>query len=196
MTLILLAISLTIALCVIAYNFAIYALPFMVGLTAFQYVYGMEAGFLLSALAALGAALLSVALVIAVVGFAKNPALRLIALAVFAVPAMIAGYALVHGVTKNFDDSAPVCTVGLPASCSEEWRSHRCNGQGLRSAFPRCGSRSSADTLPALARSPLSASFPSVSWRPRTPSCSPAVQFTRSHLRPTGWNNAIHPGAQ
>lgn len=105
MTLILLAISLTIALCVIAYNFAIYALPFMVGLTAFQYVYGMEAGFLLSALAALGAALLSVALVIAVVGFAKNPALRLIALAVFAVPAMIAGYALVHGVTKNFVDS-------------------------------------------------------------------------------------------
>lgn len=76
MTLILLAISLTIALCVIAYNFAIYALPFMVGLTAFQYVYGMDAGFLLSALAALGAALLSVALVIAVVGFAKNPALR------------------------------------------------------------------------------------------------------------------------
>ncbi|RIA37323.1 hypothetical protein DFR49_3205 [Hephaestia caeni] len=98
MTLILLAISLTIALCVIAYNFAIYALPFMVGLTAFQYVYGMEAGFLLSAL-------LSVALVIAVVGFAKNPALRLIALAVFAVPAMIAGYALVHGVTKNFVDA-------------------------------------------------------------------------------------------
>lgn len=36
MTLILLAISLSIALCVIAYNFAIYALPFMVGLTAFQ----------------------------------------------------------------------------------------------------------------------------------------------------------------
>lgn len=105
MTLILLAISLTIALCVIAYNFAIYALPFMVRLTAFQYVYGMEAGFLLSALAAIGAALLSVALVIAVVGFAKNPALRLIALAVFAVPAMIAGYALVHGVTKNFFDS-------------------------------------------------------------------------------------------
>lgn len=105
MTLILLAISLTITLCVIAYNFAIYALPFMVGLTAFQYVYGLEAGFLLSTLAAIGAALLSVALVIAVVGFARNPALRLFALAVFAAPAMIAGYALVHGVTKNFVDS-------------------------------------------------------------------------------------------
>ncbi|MDH0369850.1 MULTISPECIES: hypothetical protein [Hyphomicrobiales] len=105
MTLILLAISLTIAMCVIAYNFAIYALPFMVGLSAFQYVHGMEAGFLMSGLAAIGAALLSVALVIAVVGFAKNRALRLIALAVFAIPATIAGYALVHGVTKNFIDS-------------------------------------------------------------------------------------------
>ena len=105
MTLILLAISLTIAMCVIAYNFAIYALPFMVGLSAFQYVHGMEAGFLMSGLAAIGAALISVALVIAVVGFAKNPALRLIALAVFAIPATIAGYALVHGVTKNFIDS-------------------------------------------------------------------------------------------
>ena len=105
MTLILLAISLTITLCVIAYNFAIYALPFMVGLTAFHYVYGMEAGFLMSGFAAIGTAVLSVALVIAVVGFAKNPALRLTALAIFAIPATIAGYALVHGVTKNFIDS-------------------------------------------------------------------------------------------
>lgn len=106
MTLILLAISLSIAMCVIAYNFAIYALPFMVGLTAFRFVYAADAGFLLSGIVAAGAALLSVGLVIAVLGFAKNPALRLIALAVFAVPATIAGYALVHGVTKNAIDSA------------------------------------------------------------------------------------------
>lgn len=106
MTLILLAISLTIALCVLAYNFAIYALPFMVGLTAFQYAYGAHAGFLMSGLAAIGAALASIALVIAVVGFAKNPALRLVALAIFAIPAAIAGYALVHGITKNMIDSA------------------------------------------------------------------------------------------
>ncbi|MVA27369.1 hypothetical protein V6582_21520 [Agrobacterium vitis] len=111
MTLILLAISLMITLCVIAYNFVIYALPFMAGLTAFQYVCGMEAGFLMSGLAAIVAALLSVALVVAVIGFAKNPGLRLIALAVFAVPAMIAGYALVHGVTKNFVDSAIVLNL-------------------------------------------------------------------------------------
>lgn len=114
MTLLLLAISLTITLCVIAYNFAIYALPFMAGLTAFHYVHGMETGFLMSGLAAIVAAVFSVALVIAVIGFAKNPGLRLIALAVFAVPSMIAGYALVHGVTKNFVDSAIV--LNLPGA--------------------------------------------------------------------------------
>lgn len=105
MTLILLAVFLSITACVLAYNFAIYALPFMVGLSAFQYVYASDAGFLMSGLAAIGAALLSVALVIATLGFARNPVLRLAALAIFAVPAAVAGYALVYGVTKNAVDS-------------------------------------------------------------------------------------------
>lgn len=106
MTLILLAVSLSIMACVLAYNFAIYALPFMVGLSAFRYVYASEAGFFMSGLAAITAALLSVGLVIAVLGFARNPALRLIALTIFAVPAAIAGYALVYGITKNAMDSS------------------------------------------------------------------------------------------
>lgn len=105
MTLVLLAISGTIVLCVLAWNFAIYALPFMVGLTAFQWAYGAEAGLLLSSLAALAGALLSIGAVIAVLGFARNPFLRLAALGVFAVPAAIAGYALIFGVTKNLVDS-------------------------------------------------------------------------------------------
>ncbi|WP_418459305.1 hypothetical protein ACNT8L_10875 [Brucella intermedia] len=104
MSLILLAISLMIAFCIFAYNLAIYALPFMVGLSAAQYTWGAGGGILLSGLAAIGAALVSIGLVIAVLGFARNPALRLIALAVFAVPAVIAGYALVHGVAKNAID--------------------------------------------------------------------------------------------
>jgi len=105
MTLILLAVSLSIMACVLAYNFAIYALPFMVGLSAFQYVYASDAGFLMSGLASIGAALLSVALVIAILGFVRNPALRFVALAIFAVPAAVAGYALVYGITKNAVDS-------------------------------------------------------------------------------------------
>ena len=105
MSLILLAISLTIMLCIIAYNLAIYALPFMVGLSAAQYAWAAGAGIFMTGFAAVGAALVSIALVIGILGFARNPALRLIALAIFAVPAAIAGYALVHGVTKNAIDS-------------------------------------------------------------------------------------------
>ena len=106
MTLILLAISLTITACVIAFNLAIYALPVMAAITAAQYAWGAGTGVLLSGLAGVGAALLSIVLVIAVLGFARNPILRFIALALFAVPAIIAGYALVYGITKNSIDSA------------------------------------------------------------------------------------------
>lgn len=105
MTLILLAISLTIAACVIAYNLAIYALPVMAAITAAQYAWGTGAGVLMTGFAAISAAFLSIALVIAVLGFAKNPVLRIIALVVFAVPAIIAGYALVYGITKSAVDS-------------------------------------------------------------------------------------------
>ncbi len=111
MSLILLAISLTIMLCIIAYNLAIYALPFMVGLTAAQYAWAAGAGLFMTGFAAIAAALGAIARVIGVLGFAKNPALRLIALAIFAVPAAIAGYALVHGVTKNAVDSAIVLNL-------------------------------------------------------------------------------------
>ena len=60
MTLILLAASLTVTLAVIAWHLAIYALPVMTAITAFQYVHGAGAGFLMSVVAALGAALASV----------------------------------------------------------------------------------------------------------------------------------------
>jgi hypothetical protein len=111
MTLILLAISLTIAFCMLAYNLAVYALPFAAGLIAFQYVYAAGASFFMSGLAAIGAALGSIALVIAVVGFAKNPALRLVALAIFAIPAAVAGTALVHGIAKHMIDGGLVLNL-------------------------------------------------------------------------------------
>ncbi len=111
MTLILLAISLTIMLCIIAYNLAIYALPVMVAISAAQYAWAGGAGIFMSGFAGAGAALLSIALVIGILGFAKNPTLRVIALAMFAIPAAIAGYALMHGVTKNAIDSTVVLNL-------------------------------------------------------------------------------------
>ncbi len=113
MTLILLAVFLTITFCIIAYKLAIYALPFWVGLTAGQYMWATDAGVVMSGLAAIVAALLTIGLVIAVLGYAKNPILRLIALAIFAVPAMIAGYAVVHGTAKHAIDS----TIALNLLC-------------------------------------------------------------------------------
>lgn len=104
MTLILLAVFLTILFCTVAYHLAIYALPFWVGLTAAQYTWATGAGIVMSGLTAIAAALLSIVVVILVLGFAKNPILRLIALAVFAVPATVAGYALMHGIAKNAID--------------------------------------------------------------------------------------------
>ncbi|ALG90000.1 MULTISPECIES: hypothetical protein [Actibacterium] len=101
MSLVLLAISLSIALGLLAFRFAIFALPVMAGTAAFLQVHGGGAGFGLSFLAGLAGAAASVALVIAILGFARNPFLRLGALGLFAVPAAVAGYALAHGVAKH-----------------------------------------------------------------------------------------------
>lgn len=106
MTLILLAILLAAAVCVIAWYLAIWALPVMVFVETFSFIHATETGFLLSALAAATAALLSVALVLAVLFKAKNPLLCLTARAVFVIPAIIAGYAIVHGVTHDAIESA------------------------------------------------------------------------------------------
>lgn len=106
MILILLALMLTAVACVIAWYLAMWALPVMVFVETFSFIHATEAGFLLSVLAAAAMALLSVGLVLAVLFKAKNPILCLLARAVFVIPAMIAGYAVVHGVTHDAIESA------------------------------------------------------------------------------------------
>ncbi|UFS67402.1 hypothetical protein LO749_14935 [Paracoccus denitrificans] len=106
MILILLAVMLTAALCVIAWYLATWALPVMVAVETFRFIHATEVGFLLSALAAAATALLSVALVLLVLFKARNPILCLLARAVFVIPAMIAGYAVLHGVTHDAIESA------------------------------------------------------------------------------------------
>ena len=111
MSLVLLAISLSIALGVLAFRFAVFALPVMAGIAAFLQVHGGGAGFGLSFLTGLAGAALSVAFVIAILGFARNPFLRLGALGLFAVPAAVAGYALAHGVAKHALDPGVMLTL-------------------------------------------------------------------------------------
>ncbi|MEM9230780.1 MAG: hypothetical protein AAGB10_14360 [Pseudomonadota bacterium] len=108
MSLVLLAISLSIALGVLAFRFAVFALPVMAGIAAFLQVHEGGAGFGLSFLAGLAGAALSVMFVIAILGFARNPFLRLGALGLFAVPAAVAGYALAHGVAKHAPCPSPL----------------------------------------------------------------------------------------
>lgn len=110
MSLVLLAISLSIALGVLAFRFAVFALPVMAGIAAFLQVHEGGAGFGLSFLAGLAGAAVSVALVTAILGFARNPFLRLGVLGLFAVPAAVAGYALAHGVAKHALDPGVLLT--------------------------------------------------------------------------------------
>lgn len=105
-TVILLALTLVIAVGVIAFNLALYAMPLMVSVTAFQLAHGVGAGILLSGFAAFGAGLLSVIVVLAMLCLVRNPVVRLSGMAIFAGPAATAGYALTHGVLKHGVESA------------------------------------------------------------------------------------------
>lgn len=97
-------------LCVLAYTLAIYALPFMLGVTAAQFAYHTGAGFIGAGLIGFVAAFGVLALLFDTL---RSPILRLIVAPVFAAPAAVAGYALVHGVT----------TEAVP---SEVWRQIFC----------------------------------------------------------------------
>lgn len=99
MYLILLAISLPVALCFIAFRFAVFALPVMAAISAFQYLGDLGWSNSGCVFGAAGAA--------AVV-------MLLAALALFAVPAVIAGYSLMHGLAKTTLDPG----FGLTGLCS------------------------------------------------------------------------------
>lgn len=87
-------------LCVAAYTLAVYALPFMLGLTAAQFAYHTGAGFIGAGLVGLVAAVTAFGILALLLDTLRPPILRLIVALVFAAPAVVAGYALVHGVTK------------------------------------------------------------------------------------------------
>ena len=116
MSLILLAISLSVALGVLAFRFAVFALPVMAGIAAFLQVQDGGSGFGLALLAGVVGAVVSIGLVIAILGFARNPFLRLAALGLFAVPAAVAGYALAHGIAKHALDPGVMLTL-LSGTC-------------------------------------------------------------------------------
>jgi hypothetical protein len=97
----LMSVALTALLCVLAYNLAVYALPFFVGLAAAQFAYGTGAGLIGAGLVGLFSAGAAFGILAGLFETIHSPVIRLIVALIFAAPAAVAGYALVYGVTKE-----------------------------------------------------------------------------------------------
>jgi hypothetical protein len=88
-------------LCVIAYRLATYALPFALALAATRFAYGTGAGIIGAGLVGFLAGVASFAIVVMLFATLRAPILRIAVALIFATPAVLAGYALVHGLTAE-----------------------------------------------------------------------------------------------
>lgn len=111
--LMLMAVALVAGLCVLAYTLAVYALPFVLGIEAAKWAYTSGSGLIGAGLIGLVAGTAAYGLLAFAFASLRSPVLRLIVALVFAAPAAVAGYALVHGVTGE-------------AVTSEVWRQIFC----------------------------------------------------------------------
>ena len=99
--LILMSVALIAMLCVVAYTLAVYALPFMIGINAAQFAYQTGSGLIGAGLVGLVAAGAAFGFLALLFDTLRSPILRLIVALIFAAPAAVAGYALIHGITKE-----------------------------------------------------------------------------------------------
>ena len=95
------SVALIALLCVLAYTLAIYALPFMLGLTAAQFAYQTGSGVIGAGLVGLFSAGVAFGILAVLFETIRTPIIRLIVALIFAAPAAVAGYALVYGITKE-----------------------------------------------------------------------------------------------
>lgn len=94
-------VMLTGMMCVLAYTLAIYALPFMLVLAATRFAYATGAGWLGAGIVGLVAGVASFGILTFLFDTLRAPILRMTLALIFAAPAAVAGYALVHGVTAQ-----------------------------------------------------------------------------------------------
>jgi hypothetical protein len=94
-------VMLTGTLCVLAYRFAVHALPIMLGFQVAYIVYGTGAGLIGAGVVGLVAGAVAFGLLSAVFVSAKSPIARLIIGLMFALPAAGAGYALISGFSAS-----------------------------------------------------------------------------------------------
>lgn len=88
-------------LCAIAYRLATYALPFALGLAATRFAYGSGAGLIGGGMVGLVAGMASFAVMVLLFATLRTPVLRIAVALIFTAPAVVAGYALVHGITAE-----------------------------------------------------------------------------------------------
>lgn len=98
--LMLMTVALVAGLCVLAYTLAFYALPFMLGVEVARWAYASGSGLIGAGLVGLVTGAVAYGLLI-VLFMAVRPILRLAVALAFAVPAAVAGYAMVHGITRE-----------------------------------------------------------------------------------------------
>lgn len=99
--LMIMAVALIAGLCVLAYTLAVYALPFMLGVEVARWAYASGSGLIGAGLVGLIAGAAVYGLLVALFMVVRTPILRLAVALVFAAPAAIAGFALVHGITRD-----------------------------------------------------------------------------------------------
>ena len=116
--LIVMSMGLVIGLCVLAYTLATYAVPFMLGLSAARFAYATGSGLIGAGAVGVIAGIVVFCGLVFLFATLRHPVHRLVLALIFAGPAAVAGYQLVHGVTR---ESVP----------SEIWRQLFCITGGV-----------------------------------------------------------------
>lgn len=99
--LMLMAVALVAGLSVLAYTLAVYALPFMLGVEAAKWAYASGSGLIGAGLVGLVAGAVAYGLLVVLFMVVRPPIMRIAVAVVFAAPAAVAGFALVHGITRE-----------------------------------------------------------------------------------------------
>ncbi|WP_429923253.1 hypothetical protein ACQY1H_01270 [Agrobacterium vitis] len=89
------------AMCALAYTLATYALPFLFAVTVTRLAFATGAGFVGAGIVGLFAGFAAYGLLAYLFATLRSSSLRLAVALIFAIPAAIAGYALLHGITRE-----------------------------------------------------------------------------------------------
>lgn len=127
-------------LCMLFFTLATYALPFMLGLEVARFAYHSGSGFLGAVLVGIVVGMLVFGLAFLLLGIVRSPVLQIAVALVYTAPAVVAGYALVYGITHEY-------------VASDIWRQLFCIAGGLFVGFSAL-LRLTAATGPDPARIP------------------------------------------